>query len=424
MSDTSDFNTLPPPSAPTAQPAPVIKETPPTQPPPAQTGWNNSKEIVTLEVRGQLFTNWTTVRVEQKVTEWFPTFQFECTENVPVPLTINGAQFVPGDEVRVYVGGVPAILGYITERHVGYDAKNHGIRLIGVGRTFDLTSSSVPLELLDGHDGQSWQELADSLTAHLGISVRPIGAVDNKPFDKIGISPGETIQMVLERYARPRNIVIGCDPFGNLLGIGESQSVTTGDLVEGSNILRANCAWRDQNVYAKLFAVGQGYGSDSNSGDKMNKQVAYLEGTSTRNRHIVVVNDVSEQDQHGLERRVKMEQVFTEGSFIEAQITVQGWFKDENTSASLWRAGEYYFVDAPMLIMRTVLGCAVCVYEQTDGGSTTTLTMVDPIHMNGMFNFRDAASSFAEAQRTSTGNEAQNAAPGPDQIAPMRRRRR
>jgi hypothetical protein len=67
------------------------------------------------------------------------------------------------------------------------------------------------------------------------------------------------------------------------------------------------------------------------------------------------------------------------GSKIEAQITVQGFFKDYNQSASIWRAGEYYTVNSPSLMLDNVLlGCANCVYEQNDAGSTTTLTMMLP----------------------------------------------
>ena len=119
---------------------------------PASPDKRSTKEIATLEVRGNLFTNWTSVRVEQKVTDAFPVFQFECTEESPIPLKLDAMQFIPGDVVRVYVGGVPAVFGYITERHVAYDAKQHAVRLIGVGDTFDLTNSMVPLEKLSGHE--------------------------------------------------------------------------------------------------------------------------------------------------------------------------------------------------------------------------------------------------------------------------------
>jgi len=38
---------------------------------------------------------------------------------------------------------------------------------------------------------------------------------------------------------------------------------------------------------------------------------------------MLVPADIAEKDDHGVQRRVKMEQLFTEGSYLEAQITVQ-----------------------------------------------------------------------------------------------------
>jgi len=68
----------------------------------------------------------------------------------------------------------------------------------------------------------------------------------------------------------------------------------------------------------------------------------------------------------------------------------------------VWRAGEYYnTVKSPMLILDTLLGCAACVYEQSDAGSTTTLTMVLPVHMNGMLNFRDGETAVQAAKAAS-----------------------
>jgi prophage tail gpP-like protein len=364
-----------------------------TAPPPNQDGppvpqrLNTGKEIATLEVRGALFTNWTTVRVEQRVTQPFPTFQFECTEESPVPLVWDALQFVPGDIVRAHVGGVPAVFGYITERHVGFDEKNHGVKIIGCGDTVDLTNSSVPIEKLDGHDGQSWSNLATDLMAHLGIGLTQMGAVDNTPFEKIQIQPGETIMMAIERYAKMRNIVIGSNANGGLLAIGENPATSTGDLVEGVNIVRANAVMRDQMVYRKIYVMGQSNGSNQAYGDSQNKQIAFEQGTSSRNRYMVTVADIADT-MHGVQRRAMMEKVFTEGSFIEASITVQGWFKDQNQSDDVWKAGEYYSVSSPSLILNgMILGCAGCVYEQTDAGTTTTLQMVDPIHMNGRLNY-------------------------------------
>jgi len=357
------------------------------------------KEIATLEVRGDLFTNWTSVRVEQKVTQAFPTFQFECTEESPVPLATSELQFVPGDIVRVYVGGVSAVFGYITERHVGYDATNHGVRLIGCGDTIDLTNSSVPLEKISGHDGKNWLQIAKDISDHLKIAIIPMGAVDLKPFDNVHVQPGETPMQVMERYARMRNIVIGSNANGGLLAIGEHSAVPQGGLTEGYNILRANCVVRDEMVYKRIFAVGQDKSGDNQNGDQSNKLVAFRPGTSTRNRYQVVPTDIAD-GQHGVERRADMEVVFTEGSRIEAHITVQGWFKDNNQSDEVWRAGEYYTVNSPSLILfDVVLGCAGCTYEQSNAGTTTTLEMVDPRHMNGRLNFRKEQEEYNKLKR-------------------------
>jgi len=367
---------------------------------PAPSPIGGSKEVATLQVRGSLFTNWTSIRIEQNISEWFPKFQFECTEESPMPLVVDALQFIPGDVVTAYVGGVPAVFGFITERHVAYDAQQHGVRLVGVGDTFDLTSSMVPLEKLNGHDGQPWMALAADLANHLGIKIIPRGAVDGAPFENIQVQPGEVISQILERYARMRNIVIGSNATGGLLAIGEHPATSTGTLTEGYNILRANCVVRDTPIFKKIYAVGQNFSSDQANGDPQNKQVAMLYGTSTRNRYMTAVADVADT-MHGIQRRAEMEKVFTEGAKIEAQITVQGWFKDNNRSDSAWRAGEYYAVESPSLILHDILGCKQCVYEQnSSGGTTTTMTMVNPVHMNGRRNYREAAQQFINRQPT------------------------
>jgi prophage tail gpP-like protein len=381
------------------KPAPKAEEEPVVKGEPTYVREPGNKEIATLIVNGQRFTNWTTVRVEQSWSKAFPSFQFECTEDVPVPLSINGAQFRPGDVVRVLLGGHPAVFGYIQERHVGYDRAQHGVRLIGTGDTADLTNSMVPLKALNGHDGKSVQELANALSAHLGIQIHTRGNVDNKPFENIQVLPGETPIMAIERYAKMRNIIIGSEANGGLILIGEHPATTRGYLTEGNNILRANCVVRDNYIFKKQTTVGQNIGKDDANGDPQNKQVAERDGSSTRNRHSVVVADVADT-QHGIERRADMEMAFTEGSEIEAQITVQGWFKDNNRSEEIWRAGEYYTVSSPSLILyNEVLGCAGCAYEQSDsGGTTTTLQMVKPRHLNGREGNRAADLAYRRDQ--------------------------
>ena len=134
------------------------------------------KEIATLHVNGKLFTDWTSVRVETRVSQPFPIFQFECSEETPMPLQRLALQFAPGDAVQVYLGGVRAVVGYIRERHVAFDARQHAVRLMGTGDAADLVESVVPLEKIDGHDGKNWLQLSQDISSHLGIKIIPYGA--------------------------------------------------------------------------------------------------------------------------------------------------------------------------------------------------------------------------------------------------------
>ena len=341
----------------------------------------NPQEIATLEVRGKLFTDWKSVQVKQEWTRYNPIFTFEATEASPIPVRFGDLPFQPGDEVRVHLGSYMAVRGYIQERHVGFDARNHGVRLVGVGRSFDVTNSSVPLNRLGNHDGKTWMQLAKALTEHLGIGVDSVGAVDNTPIENVQVQPGETIAQTLERYARMRKIIIGSTADGNLLAIGDHAGTSSGELREGDNILQANAVLRDEYLFQKIFAIGQQNSNDQRSGDQSNKQIAQVSGSSTRNRHLVVVADIADS-QHGINQRAAIEKLFTEGAKLEAHIRVQGWFKPGGNDP--WRAGEYYTVVSPMLGLNNLLGCRSALYEQADGsGTTTTLEMVDPFHMNG-----------------------------------------
>src|SRR6266545_8311929 len=111
----------------------------------------NPTEVAHLRVNGVDYYDWTTVMVEVRITQWFPIFQFDCTEfdamgkatGMSQAQIMNNLRIIPGDMVEVYLAGVLVLIGYVTERHVTYDARNHAVRIIGVGKTFDLIKSSV-----------------------------------------------------------------------------------------------------------------------------------------------------------------------------------------------------------------------------------------------------------------------------------------
>ncbi|MCP2211254.1 phage baseplate assembly protein [Bradyrhizobium diazoefficiens] len=350
----------------------------------------NPKEVAHLRVNGIDYFDWTRVSVEVRVTQAFPIFQFDCTEfddGLPTGATqaqiMQNMRIVPGDVVEVYLAGIQIVLGYVTERHVSYDARSHGVRIVGVGKTYDLATSSVWTQG-GSFDNQSWPQIAQKLIAPYGISLKTIGALDLKPYEQAHVQPGEIVWSALERYARQRKIILGSTEKGELLAIGDRQAVETDQLVEGVNILRANGVIADDNVYHKIYSIGQRASNDQTWGDRSNKLIGQASGSAGRYRPIVTPMDVSD-DQHGAQQRAEMEKILSEGGKLEFNITVQGWLRE---TGDLWRADKFYWVRSPMLLANLLLGCRSVLYEQSNqGGTTTTLTMVDKISLGGRLDF-------------------------------------
>ncbi|KRR11535.1 phage baseplate assembly protein [Bradyrhizobium valentinum] len=335
-------------------------------------------ETATLIVQGKEFKDFTSISLSQRYAEFNPVFAFDCTEFMPAPATAAKLAIKPGDVVQAYLAGQPALSGYVVERHVGYDARNHGVKIVGVGKSWDLTNCSV-FEQGGAMDGMSITQIATKLASEVGVTVRTVGNVDNTPFENAHVQPAEMISSAIERYARHRCAILGSSPNGELLIIGAHPANPSGALIEGQNILRANCVIRDENTYKKIYAIGQRHSNDEVRGDAANKQIAMVTGSATRERKLVVMHDISDSD-HGIKQRAEIEKLFTEGGKVEAHITVQGWLKADG---KLWKAGEYYRVKSPMLLLDDVLGCKVASFDQGPAGTTTTLEMVLPDHLGG-----------------------------------------
>ncbi|ODM70505.1 hypothetical protein A6X20_07830 [Bradyrhizobium elkanii] len=98
----------------------------------------NQSEVAFLRINRQDYSDWTSVLVEVRITEAFPIFQFDCTEfdemgkatGMTEAQIMSNMRIKPGDVVDVYLAGQQVVHGYVTERHVGYDARSHGVRIV------------------------------------------------------------------------------------------------------------------------------------------------------------------------------------------------------------------------------------------------------------------------------------------------------
>lgn len=357
-------------------------------------------EKAVLVVNGQRYEDWTSVQVVHRVLEPYPTAVFECTEQVdpknpdaPSDAFWSTLKIKPGDACEIYLAGILAITGHVMIRQAGYDARQHGVQITVMGRTQDLTVSSAVTKT-GNFDGQSWEAIARSLLAPFNIELQTVGKLDKTPFPQMQIQPGELVWQVLERLARSRKVVLGSTNDGKLLAIGEHSESSEDKLVEGGNILAANCVIDDRNVMAKYYATGQRAGSDQAWGSEVAEITAMAAGSAQRYRPKVEVMEHPEAPD-GVRKRAEFERLIHEGAHVTAQITVQGWLRE---GGDLWRVRTYPFCKSGKLLLDRPLGIHEAVFKQDDSGTTTTMTLILPEFMNNILSYAKPQASAATGE--------------------------
>jgi prophage tail gpP-like protein len=299
-------------------------------------------------------------------------------------------QFKPGDDCAIYLGGQLAITGVIITRQVAYDADNHGVMLDGVGITWWAHRASIipqGNESVGNFDDKSFQQTAEEVLAPTGIKLKVIGTLDATPFARLQSEPGETIWAFLERIARPRGIVMGSDHLGNFLAIGPHSFPATSDLVEGHNIKKAQVTITSQDLYSKYIVLGQTAASDDQNGTDASEQKGEVGGTSRRYSPRLTTAEQPVWGKAEVQARAAAESIWSEGTIIQATITVQGWLRPSDNQ--LWAAGSDIRVWSPMAMLNMVMKVQTVTFMQSrQGGTETVLDLVVPelLRDNGRYN--------------------------------------
>jgi prophage tail gpP-like protein len=335
-----------------------------------------AEETATLLVNGLKFVDWETIMVQHRWTEAFPTFRFTTADRVEVPLDWRLLQFKPGDECAIYLGQWLAITGVITVRQVSYNANQHGVMLQGNGITWYANRASV-IHPTGNFDGKSFVQVANEVIAPTGVGVKIIGDLDSTPYERLQVETGETVWNFLERIARPRGIVMGSDHLGNFLLIGDHTYTPTMDLVEGINIKKAQITIMVEDIYSEYIVRGQTAATDGHSGPTAAEQEARVAGSAKRYSPRLTPAEQPVWGIEELQKRASNEAVWSEGTIIQATITVQGWMRPSD--GQLWQAGSDIRIWTPMGMLNMVLKAQTVTFMQSRAaGTETVLDLVAP----------------------------------------------
>jgi prophage tail gpP-like protein len=335
------------------------------------------QQRATIITNRGIFTDWETVWVQHNWADSTARFRFTAVEREPIPNLWSKLQFLPGDYVEIVLGGQLALQqGVIITRQVAYDANEHGVQLDGVSLTFIAAKSSVDVEG-GNFDGMTFEEVARKvLSKYSGIGIQVIGTLNPRVFEYLQNEKGETNWDFLERIARARGIVLGSDPQSRFLLIGDHTYPIVADLVEGVNILSCRCVISIQNLSALYAVANSSPASDDQNGTAASEQEEAVGGTGPPTSNVLTPSVVPVKSLDELREMAQNEAVWSEGTAVQATITVQGWMMPGTNE--LWRAGSNVFVNSPMAILDQAMKIRTATFTQDSRGTLTELDLVIP----------------------------------------------
>jgi prophage tail gpP-like protein len=364
--------------------------------------FKKSEEAI-LIIQHNRFDQWDSVFVEHRIAEGYSNFRFTATEREPIPTLWPKLQYRPGMDVLILLGGQVALPGFITSRQVAYDAKSHRVELIGKTSTWLPATSSINTAT-GNFDGMNIVQIAEKVLAPFPNPVRVVGQVDLEPFKSLAAQMGETIWPFLERIARVRGVIMGSDWMGNFLLIGNHTGPIIAShglpydplfreppplgppriqqLTEGENILKMQCIISQEGVYRTLEVRGQAPAGGDRPAYRGASEIVGVATGEYLDRYRYRLTP-AEQPLHAnaeAKKRAEWERQWSDATFLEAHVTVQGWLRD---GWNLWMAGDEVHVYSPMVILNEMLKIQTVTFRQDrSSGTTTTLHLRLPWGLN------------------------------------------
>lgn len=328
------------------------------------------------------FSDWETVWVQHRWRDAWPIFRFTAVEREPYADLWQKLQIIPTDRVQIMLGGELAITGVVTVRQTAYDGNSHAVSIQGVGIQWYVWRGAI-LDKDQNFPG-GYMDVVNKVLKPFqkkGVEVGTINGLIFKP--PVHNEIGETVFQLLEKTGRMRKVVLGADHKGELLFVGEHDSVVVDTLDEGDNIISCQCVISIDGLYDPIGARGQTQRSDPETPPKAAQQDAYVRGSVGAYSPLLVANEHPVWTEAELKVRAETEARWTEGSKIEVTVVVYGWFTRKHV---LWAqlVGQSVILNSPMTTLvgeKLSIESATCTQDR-QSGTRTTLVLVAPWLLN------------------------------------------
>ncbi len=346
-----------------------------------------SWEVATLTVNGQIYKDWETIVVHFGLMDQPAAYyRFTCSEGMPLANNLAAMRIKPGDYCSVTLAGQHSLSAMVNIRQVSYNADQHGVEIIGQSLEFNASNASAQTSTMEFKD-KSLTQIATKLLEPIAVKWIPVGKIDETPFPRVNMAPGDSIREVIEPLARMRGVPLGTDETGHMTaGVSEANSGIS--LVEGKNILEGRetistaPGGGGPNFSMSQMPVGKDekeWGAKVASVPFAKEAHDFFGGIGSEGAYSPSVTLAEHPgNSNEMQSRSGFEGFKLDQEMINVQIVVYGWLTGE-TRGTLWQKliGQKIHVKSPMLIMDQELELRAVTYSQDSRtGTRTTLELV------------------------------------------------
>lgn len=325
--------------------------------------------LVTLEIDGQGFTQWTDVAITLSLESAARAFNVTAFQQ-------RAGQIVarPGSAAILRLNGVPIVTGWVDDIEVKRDTGGSGVTFTGRSRTADLVDSAPAPGTLRKWTAAAPSAIVTALAAPFGVTVTP-PTVGDEPFRRFSLEQNETAWDAIDRICNARGLVAIDDAAGNLTLTRLSAATAlrhVGTLQSGGNLTSWTVSHKGSQRYSTYLARGQSVGDITTPAALASSVVGQAVDTGVaRPRYLAI--DAHGLDTAGAVAKAQWEATTRYGRAITVTCEVAGW---TDAVGTIWTPGRLVAVriahaglDTDLVVVDATLS------KSANSGSVSSLTL-------------------------------------------------
>lgn len=327
-------------------------------------------EIVSVSIGGGAFQGWEDVSIT------YAADQAARTAKLTVSDFAGAVPFRPGEPCTISASGTLILTGYVRTVTMQLDSSDHSVELEIVSRAVDAVEASVDHPTGFLRDKRLDEIAREFDSCGVGIECSEQFAKEPRTYLQTGQSLFDTIAPL----ARASDALIYDTPEGRLRIAKKPRGRHAGQIAhgEGGNIISGSATVSEDQRFSPVLVRGQS--TRGQTSQSLRPEGRAIDDQVRRRRPLIQILE-SEATSAKLKTRAERHIKRAAGYSRQATVQVVGW---RDAGGRIWEQHYLVAVLAPRLAIEQDMAInAVTLSQSMDGGTTASLSLVDPRALNG-----------------------------------------